>query len=53
MYVCVHSTVKTTQFILHTTYVCMYVWIYVAYTYYNIKLGVKLYSSVYIHALIS
>ena len=40
MYVCVHSTVKTTQFILHTMYVCMYVWIYVAYTYY-IKLGVK------------
>ena len=33
MYVCVHSTVKTTQFILHTMYVCMYVWIYVAYTY--------------------
>ena len=29
MYVCVHSTVKTIQFILHTMYIRMYIWIYV------------------------
>ena len=52
MYVCVHSTVKTTEFILHTMYICMYVWIYVAYTYY-IKWGVKLYSNVYIYPSIN
>ena len=34
MYVCEHSTVKTTQFMLQTMYVRMHVWIYVEYTYY-------------------